>query len=130
MYPSGFCWFYSKTHNLSLSLSLSLSIKRSNISSSDQTILTCLGNTLKPQKLIMWWIEPWTFGFMSCAKPISTHSKYYHGRDLVWTEKRMFLMMMWIRLSNNQTVEIELFHFRSRRKFFQVCFKYEFFYCF
>ena len=46
---------------------------------------------------------------MSHLKPSSTSSKHYQGGQLVWTEKRMFFMMMWIRLSSNQTIEIELF---------------------
>ena len=46
---------------------------------------------------------------MSRPKPSSTCSKYYQGGHFVQTEKRMFYMMMWIRLSNNQTVDIELF---------------------
>ena len=51
---------------------------------------------------------------MSRPKPSSTCSKYNQGGHLVQTEKkkekeRMFFMMMWIGLSNNQTIEIELF---------------------
>ena len=98
------------------SLSLSLSIKKWWLSFWLDYSTSCPRDTPKPYRPIVWWIEPWTFRFMSRPKPSSTCSKYNQGGHLVQTEKkrkekkkRMFFMMMWIGLSNNQTIEIELF---------------------